>query len=213
MRIDSIAARADRAGRYLIHFSDGSSVRLYRQTVEDFGLYTGLEFSDEQVKALRQAAGKMSAKMRAVRIVAASNVSRADLEQRLIRKGENPTQAKEAVQWMEDLNLVDDEHTARQIVERCVAKGYGRARAKQALYEKQIPREVWDSVLEDYPDQTEKIVSFLRSRLRSNWDEGDVKKAVDALMRRGHNYSQIKAGLMRLQLDLEDLQEDTQWQI
>ena len=155
----------------------------------------------------------MSAKMRAVRIVAASNVSRADLEQRLIRKGENPTQAKEAVQWMEDLNLVDDEHTARQIVERCVAKGYGRARAKQALYEKQIPREVWDSVLEDYPDQTEKIVSFLRSRLRSNWDEGDVKKAVDALMRRGHNYSQIKAGLMRLQLDLEDLQEDTQWQI
>jgi len=213
MRIDSIAARADRAGRYLIHFSDGSSVRLYRQTVEDFGLYTGLEFSDEQVKALRQAAGKMSAKMRAVRIVAASNVSRADLEQRLIRKGENPTQAKEAVQWMEDLNLVDDEHTARQIVERCVAKGYGRARAKQALYEKQIPREVWDSVLEDYPDQTEKIVSFLRTSLRSNWDEGDVKKAVDALMRRGHNYSQIKAGLMRLQLDLEDLQEDTQWQI
>ena len=44
-------------------------------------------------------------------------------------------------------------------------------------------------------------------------DEKDVKKAVDALMRRGHNYSQIKAGLEQLQLDLEDLQEDSQWQI
>ena len=213
MRIDHFATKPDRAGRYLIRFSDGSSMRLYRQTVEDFGLYAGLELSEEQMAELRQAAGRMSAKMRAVRIVAASNVSRSDLEQRLIRKGETPAQAREAVEWMEDLNLVDDERTARQIVEHCVARGYGRSRAKQALYEKRIPKALWDEVLEDYPDQTDKIVSFLRARLRVNWDETDVKKAVDALMRRGHNYSQIKAGLEQLQLDLEDLQEDSQWQI
>ena len=212
MRIDSVAAQPDRAGRHLVRFSDGSTMRLYRQTVEDFGLYPGLEFSEEQVASLREAAGKMSAKMRAVRIVAASNVSRKDLEQRLIQKGETPVQAKEAVQWMEDLNLVDDERTARQIVERCAAKGYGRNRAKQALYEKQIPKEYWDAALEDYPDQTDKIVAFLRTRLRGDWDEGDVKKAVDALMRRGHNYSQIKAGLQQFKLDLDDLQEETQWQ-
>ena len=213
MRIDSVAAQPDRAGRHLIRFSDGTSMRLYRQTVEDFGLYAGLELSEEQMAELRQAAGRMSAKMRAVRIVAASNVSRSDLEQRLIRKGETPAQAREAVEWMEELNLVDDERTARQIVEHCVARGYGRSRAKQALYEKRIPKALWDEVLADYPDQTDKIVSFLRARLRVNWDETDVKKAVDALMRRGHNYSQIKAGLEQLQLDLEDLQEDSQWQI
>lgn len=212
MRIDSVAAQADRAGRYLIKFSDGSTMRLYRQTVEDFALYTGLELTGEQMDALRQAAGKMSAKMRAVRIVAASNVSRSDLEQRLIRKGETPTQAREAVQWMEDLDLVDDARTARQVVERCAAKGYGLSRAKQALYEKRIPKEFWDEALADYPDQTDHIVSFLRTRLRGDWSEKDVKKAVDALMRRGHNYSQIKAGLEQMQLDLDDLQEDSQWQ-
>ena len=212
MRIDSVAAQADRAGRYLIKFDDGSIMRLYRQTVEDFSLYTGLELTGEQLKALREAAGKMSAKMRAVRIVAASNVSRSDLEQRLIRKGEDPTQAQEAVQWMEDLNLVDDGRTARLVVERCAAKGYGLSRAKQALYEKRIPKEYWDDALEDYPDQTDHILSFLRSRLKGEWGEKEVKKAVDALMRRGHNYSQIKAGLAQLQLDLDDLQEETQWQ-
>ena len=212
MRIDSVAAQADRAGRYLIKFDDGSTMRLYRQTVEDFALYTGLELTAEQLKALREAAGKMSAKMRAVRIVAASNVSRSDLEQRLIRKGEDPTQAQEAVQWMEDLNLVDDGRTARLVVERCAAKGYGLSRAKQALYEKRIPKEYWDDALEDYPDQTDHILSFLRSRLKGEWGEKEVKKAVDALMRRGHNYSQIKAGLAQLQLDLDDLQEETQWQ-
>ena len=213
MQIDSIAQSPDRAGRHLVKFSDGSTMRLYRQTVEDFGLYTGLELSEEQIKSLRSAAGQMSAKMRAVRIVAASNVSKSDLEQRLVRKGESKDQAKAAVQWMSELNLLDDERTARQLVDSCIRKGYGLSRAKQALYEKRIPKAYWDEALADYPDQTDHVVSFLRSRLRGQWDEKDVKKAVDALMRRGHNYSQIKAGLQRLQLDLEDLQEDAQWQI
>ena len=112
-------------------FSDGSSMRLYRQTVEDFALYTGKEFSDPEIDALRTAAGEMSAKMRAVRIVSASSVSKRDLEQRLVQKGENPDQARDAVQWMSDLNLVDDRQTAEQVVSRCIAKGYGLARAKQ----------------------------------------------------------------------------------
>ena len=106
MRIDHFASKPDRAGRYLIRFSDGSTMRLYRQTVEDFGLYAGLELSDEQMNALRENAGQTSAKMRAVRIVSASSVSRRDLEQRLIRKGENEAQDKDAVQWMEELNML-----------------------------------------------------------------------------------------------------------
>ena len=208
MRIDSVAAQPDRAGRHLVRFSDGSSVRLYPQTVADFGLYAGLELTEERFSALQEAASKMSAKMRAVRIVAASNVSKADLEQRLIRKGETPNQAREAVEWMADLSLVDDSRTARQIVERCAAKGYGLSRAKQALFEKRIPKEFWEEALANYPDQTNSIVSFLRGRLRGQWDEKDLKKAVDALMRRGHNYSQIKAALEQLKLQLDDLQEE-----
>ena len=80
MRIEHFATKPDRAGRYLVRFDDGTTMRLYRQTVEDFGLYSGLELSDEQMKALRENAGQISAKMRAVRIVSASNVSRRDLQ-------------------------------------------------------------------------------------------------------------------------------------
>ena len=188
-------------------------MRLYRQTVEDFGLYTGLELSELQVKELREAAGQMSAKMRAVRIVAASNVSKSDLEQRLIRKGESKTQAKAAVEWMSDLNLVDDGRTARQVVDSCIRKGYGLARAKQALYEKQIPKELWEEALADYPDQTEKILQFLRTRLGNSWEPRDLKRAVDALLRRGHSYREIRKALEALEADLEDFREDDQWQI
>ena len=190
-------------------FADGSTMRLYRQTLEDFGIYTGLEMTEEEVSRLRSAAGQMSAKMRAVRIVAASNVSKSDLEQRLIRKGESPKQAKEAVQWMEDLNLVDDRVTAEQTVQRCIRQGYGKARAKQALYEKQIPRELWEEVLADYPDQTDNITEFLRSRLCEGWDARDLKRAMDALVRRGHSYSQIRQALQNLELDADDIPEES----
>lgn len=208
MRIDSLKTTPDRAGRYAVHFSDGTVMRLYRQTVEDFALYTGKEFSDEELQALKEAAGQMSAKMRAVRIVSASSVTKQDLQQRLVQKGESEEQAREAVQWMSELNLLDDSRVAEQVVQRCISKGYGLQRAKQALYEKKVPKQYWDAALEDYPDQLEKIEEFLHSRLGSTYDEREVKRAIDALMRRGHSYSQIRKALNRLKLDQEDFPEE-----
>ena len=190
-----------------MRFDDGTSMRLYRQTVQDFGLYSGKELSDEEMTALRKAAGEMSAKMRAVRIVSASNVSKRDLEQRLIRKGEDPKQAKQAVAWMSDLNLLDDAKTAEQVVHSCIRKGYGLARAKQALYEKRIPKEYWEDALADYPDQTDKITEFLRSRLKEDYEERDLRRATDALIRRGHTYHEIRKALQMLSLEA-DLEED-----
>lgn len=190
-----------------MRFEDGTIMRLYRQTVEDFGLYSGKELSDEEMKTLRKAAGEMSAKMRAVRIVSASSVSKRDLEYRLVQKGEDPKQAKQAVQWMSDLNLLDDAKTAEQVVDRCIRKGYGLSRAKQALYEKRIPKEFWEDALADYPDQTDKILEFLRSRLKENYEERDVRRATDALLRRGHSYQEIRKAMQELAFD-PDFQED-----
>ena len=144
---------------------------------------------------MKAAAGEMSAKMRAVRIVAASSVSKKDLQQRLIQKGESAADAQNAVAWMEELSLIDDGKTAHQIVANCISKGYGLARAKQALYEKRIPKSLWDEALADYPSQDEKVLSFLQSRLDENATEKDIKRAVDALMRRGHSYGVIRRAL------------------
>ena len=208
MRIDSLKNAPDRAGRYWVTFSDGTKLGLYRQTVEDFGLYPGKELEEGEFERLNEEAGKMSAKMRAVRIVSSSSVSKRDLQQRLVRKGEDPEQAKAAVAWMEDLHLVDDKATAEQVVRSCIYKGYGLQRAKQALYEKQIPKAYWDEVLEDYPDQNEKILDFLRSRLDADSDEKQKKRAIDALIRRGHSYGTIKKAMDALSFDSEDMFED-----
>ena len=208
MRIDLLKTTPDRAGRYWITLEDGSKMALYRQTVEDFALYSGKELSDAEWNALQEQAGFMSAKMRAVRIVSASSVSRRDLQERLVRKGEDPDQAAQAVQWMEDLHLIDDKNTAESVVHACISKGYGLQRAKQALYEKRIPKKYWEDALADYPDQLDKIESFLRSRLDGDSDQREVKKAIDALIRRGHSYSTIRAALNNISLDSDEFMED-----
>ena len=206
MRLDKIASKPDRVGRYRVEFADGTVLRLYRQTMEDHCLYAGQELSDQEMTALQTDAGLMSAKMRSVRILTASDVSRDDLRMRLIQKGEDPTHAAQAVEWMEDLQLLDDSRTASVIVSRCAAKGFGLARAKQALYEKRIPRQYWDAALEDYPDQSQVITDYLRSHLTDPADQRQKKRVIDALIRKGHSYGQIQAALR--QLDFDDFQED-----
>lgn len=208
MRIELLKTTPDRAGRYFVQFDDGRTLRLYRQTVEDFGLYPGMEFSPEQFEKLTAAGEKLSAKMRAVRIVSASNVSKKELESRLIQKGEKASDAKQAISWLVELNLLDDNKTAEQIVHSCISKGYGPAKAKQVLYEKRIPRELWESALADYPDQREKMISFLKSKITDPSDQRAVKRAVDALIRRGHSYRAIREALSELPFDTDDFPED-----
>ena len=201
MRIESVKNQPDRAGRFSVQLEDGTVMRLYKQTIQDFGIYPGAELSDADLKRLQDAAEKMSAKMRAVRIVSASSVSKKDLEQRLVYKGESPENARQAVAWMCQLDLLDDLETARQVVNRCISKGYGLSRAKQALYEKKIPKEYWQEVLTDYPDQQDSIVQFLANRLEDDRDPKQVRRAIDALLRRGHTYSQIHRALEMLAVD------------
>ena len=98
MRIESVSEKADRAGQYYVKLSDGRTLRLYPQTLGEFNLYQGRELEEEELTRLRQSAGAVSAKMRAVRIVSASAVSARDLESRLRHKGENPEDAREAAQ-------------------------------------------------------------------------------------------------------------------
>lgn len=203
MRIEKLASAPDGVGRFRVQFSDGSTLRLYRQTLEDFGIYAGMELADDEYDRLIHAASEMSAKMRAVRIISAASVSKKDLQQRLIQKGEDPDQATQAVAWLSDLDLIDDRKTAEHIVDRCIRRGYGISRAKQALYEKRIPKELWDDVLSAYPDQHDAIAQYLQDKLPPDADEKQVRRVIDALLRRGHSYRAISRELQNLKRTIE----------
>ena len=208
MRIESVSEKADRAGQYYVKLSDGRTLRLYPQTLGEFNLYQGRELEEEELTRLRQSAGAVSAKMRAVRIVSASAVSARDLESRLRHKGENPEDAREAVAWLQELLLVDDLDTAKQLVRRGVSRGYGKNRLRQMLYEKQIPKELWEEALAQAPEPDQAITRFLDQRLGPEPDRKELKKTIDALLRRGYAWQDIRRVLSRRGEDVDGEPEE-----
>ena len=60
----------------------------------------------------------------------------------------------------------------------------------------------------DYPDQTERIEDFLKNHLDADSDAKEVKKAIDALLRRGRSYGTIRRALSELQFEAEEFPEE-----
>ena len=189
---------------FKVLLSDGSVLKTQDYVIADLGLYAGMELDEARLAELKAAVGKASAKVRAVRIISASGVSKEELEHRLIQKGEQAQDAREAVQWLSDLELLDDRKTAEQLVRSAVHKGYGKARIKQILYEKRIPREYWEEALEEVPDMEDAVDKFLNQRMKGREpDQKELKRTIDALLRRGHSWQDIRSGLQRYSASIE----------
>lgn len=193
-------------------FEDGKRLKAPAFKVVELGLTPGAEVTPEVFLALENAQSLASCKERAVRILTASGLSKKELQKRLVQKGESEEDAEAAVAWLEELHLIDDLETAKQLVRSACLRGYGAARAKSILYEKGIPKELWDEALEELPEMDGAIDTFSRRKLDGRTlDAKQIKKTVDALLRRGHSYHDIQAGLRRYEasLSLEQTQEDT----
>ena len=209
MTIERIEPLPMQEHTFRLHLSDSTVIRTQDYVIADQGLFPGVVLDDEKLQALREAVSLASAKNRAVRIVSASGVSKGELERRLTQKGESEQDARAAVQWLSDLELLDDAKTAEQLVRSAVRKGYGRARIKQILFEKRIPEEYWEEALALVPDMDDAVDRFLSQRLKGREpDQKELKRTIDALLRRGHSWSDIRAGLRRYSASLEaDLEE------
>ena len=193
-------------------FEDGKRLKAPAFKVVELGLTPGAEVTPEVFLALENAQSLASCKERAVRILTASGLSKKELQKRLVQKGESEEDAEAAVAWLEELHLIDDLETAKQLVRSACLRGYGAARAKSILYEKGIPKEFWDEALAELSEMDNAIDTFLRRKLDGRTlDAQQIKKTVDALLRRGHSYHDIQAGLRRYEasLSLEQTQEDT----
>ena len=188
----------------LVIFADGTRKKYLPNVVADQGLFPGMELTDAALAELEKANSAASAKQRAVRIISAAGVSKRDLERRLTQKGESPEDAKNAVAWLSDLNLLDDAETARQIVARGVSRGYGPERIRQMLYQKQIPKKIWEEALENLPDMSDALTDFLRKRLGEEPDEKAIRSAAQAAIRRGYSWSEVREALETIKSEAFD---------
>lgn len=141
----------------------------------------------------------------AVDQVLRSPVSKGQLIKKLSRKSGDTALAEETADWLEGLGLLDDAQYAREVARRYAAKGYGVLKVKEELYRRQVPRSLWEEALAALPDPASAVDALLRARLSAGERNPKlIKKAADALARRGFCWEDIQAGINRLPQEPED---------
>ena len=199
MRIERVEASKHKRGRVLVFLEDGACLKITEQELLDFGLRAGDDLNEATLTKLKEAAGVSNVKATAADLIGKRAMSRASLEKKLKEKGASEADARYAAEWLEAIGAINDADYAALLVRHCADLGYGPARTREKLYEKGVPRELWDDALDQLPDNGEQIDRFLQSKLRGRTpDEREKKRLTDALLRRGYSWGDVKAAWNRL---------------
>lgn len=192
------------AERFTLLFSDGTELKTSLGVVTDKFLHSGMEITEDEYRQIRDASTLSLAKSRALKIINARPMSRKEMRDRLVEKGESPDNAELCADWLCEMGLINDESYAGSVVRHYAAKGYGITRIRQELNRHGIPRELWEEALEEMPEQDDKIERFIRSRLTDADDKAQINKISNALYRRGYTWDEIKHAINNVKS--EDLQ-------
>ena len=191
-------------GRWLAVLEDGSILRIGEGEVVDFALYAGRELSDEEAERLQEAARRGEWKSKAIELLMRKPQSRKELGRKLL-EWEAPQEEAEAIcDRLEELGYLDDAAYAREVVELYVRRGYGERKIRDELYRRGVPRELWDDALAQIEDNSEAIDAFLEKKLKGSRDPKEIKKASDALARRGFRWPEISDALRRYGMEVWD---------
>ena len=94
----------------------------------------------------------------AARLLRYGDRSRAELEQRLARRGVAPDAAADALATLERVGVLDDERTAALRAETLAARGYGDAWIRADLQRRGLPFEAALAGLEPERDRAARLV-------------------------------------------------------
>ena len=205
MTIERIEASRHKKGRVLVFLEDGACLRITEQELLDFGLRSGDELDDKTLQKLKEAAGVSNVKATAADLVGKRAMSRRDLERKLQDRGASETEARYAAEWMEAIGAINDADYAAVLARHCADLGYGPQWVREKLYEKGVPRELWDDALDTLPDSAGQIDAFLERKLRGRVpDQREKKRLCDALLRRGFSWGDIRAAWGRLGAEITE---------
>ena len=205
MKIEKIERSKHRQERILVFLEGGDLLRISEEDLLHFGLYQGLDISPETVVELKKSGEASKTREKAVRLVSAHPISCAELRKRLLRGGAEEADADRAVGYLERIGALDDEAYAAMLVRHYSARGYGAARLRSELFQRGVPRELWEDALHEAPPAEETIDAFLARRLHGEEpDEKERKRLQDTLLRRGFRRSEVDSALRSLGANTEE---------
>ena len=191
-------------GRWLVMLEDGSVLRVGENEVLQFSLYKGKELTPDEGQQLLDCTRRSALKERAVELLSRKPLSRRELERKLEQWEAGEEETMSICDRMEELGFLDDRRYAATVVRHYSQKGYGSRKLREELYRRGVPRELWDEALEQTEESGDAIDAFLEKKLKGSTDPKQLKRASDALARRGYSWQEISEGLRRLGAQVED---------
>ena len=178
-------------------------LRVSESVVASFALYGGMELEAETLTALQEAAALAAWREKAGRLLTARMLSAGQLAEKLTAKGATQEQAARVVAWAQEVGLLDDEEYAKALARHYRAKGYGRYKIKDEFYRRRVPREYWEQALAGLEPPDDWLADFLARKIQDPEDPAQIKKASDALVRRGFSWQEVSQAVSRF-LDGEE---------
>lgn len=130
-----------------------------------------------------------------------------ELVKKLCEKGIEKEYADMAVERLEELKLIDDEVYAEMLASELVRrKGYSNSRVLRELVFKGIDREIAQNAVEALDNNPQNRIILLVEKKYANKlnDEKGKKRTIDALLRLGYSYYDIKSALNHFSVTSED---------
>ena len=212
MRIAKLLPSARIQGRWLCHLEDGTILRVTGNEVACFGLYSGMELTEETKVKLEEAVRRGEVLERALRLLSGRPMSRKELVDKLTARPRDKEKepipeelAEEAANRLEELGYLNDAEYARTVARHYAAKGYGERKLRDELWKRGVPRAYWDQALEEVQDPTDAMDEFIRRKLMGRTaDRETLGKLSAALARRGYRWEDIRTALSRYGETFED---------
>lgn len=187
-----------------IHISiDGE----YYLTVDEgyfmcLSLKDGLEITEAELERLTEKINVRRAYNCAVSLLARRDHSESELKRKLREKGYSLGSEK-ALEKLKNDGYVDDLRFARSYISELIRiKHYGKKRVEQELYKKGVSREIASEALSEAEFDGDTLEELIRRKFITKiTDEKGRQKAVNALMRMGYSYSEIKDALSNFSQD------------
>ena len=203
-RIERLEPSKHVKGRYLVFLDTGTLVKVGEQELLDFALRPGQELDGEELCRLQASGEDTAAKERAARMIGRRPLSKGELVDRLVSKGEGAANARRAADWLEELGAVNDGEYAGMIVRHYDRMGYGPQKLREELFRRKVPKELWAQALEQARPQREVVAEYLAARLRRREiSEKELQRQVNALRRRGFGWEAIREEIAPYRADSE----------
>lgn len=158
-----------------------------------YGLHSGMELEAEQLDELESAVNARCAFNKATELLSRRDHSEKELLLKLRQKG-YADGAEQAIEKLKGYGYVDDRRFAQSFAgELKRLKHFGKRRIEQELMKKGVDRSIIAETLEEMEFDAEELVELINRKYYRNLnDEKGVQKTINALIRAGYTFSQIR---------------------